>query len=448
MIRRPAFGWRIALIAVTGFLAMCSVPIGFYFLIQGVERVAGMPQPAQLAALAHLVEQTPEDDREAVYAALHSPQLSLRVVHTAKVHADLTPLWPADEAQSRRYRNAMGSRDFAAYAVPRKLFARSVYSLLTAAEFRVALNGGGTLIVTSESAAWFTDFGMPIGFPVAVLGVVVGLLALILLNREFRPVLRLAKAVDALDPADPDARLPAIRAGTGEVRSLVQAFDQQQQRVAALLQARARMIGGIQHDVRTFATRLRLRLEKLPDADDRAQAETDIADLIALMDGALLATRNEAGALDLELIDMPNLLAAEIRGRQAEGACIVLTVHANAAGAEVLADRLAMRRIVANLVDNAERYGNEVHVSLWVDHAELVLQIDDDGPGIPLVQRKAMLEPFARMDPSRSRETGGAGLGLAIVKTLVESHEGTVTISDADMGGARIVVRLARFHSA
>lgn len=442
---RQRSGWRIALIVATGFSAMVSIPIALFFLLLGAERVAGLPEPAQLAAMAHLMERVPADERETLMAALHSKHLSVRVIDSAGVTADLAPLWPDDPAWLARYRTALGDRPIAAYEVPRKLFPDSLYNLLTAAEFRVGLRDGGILVVTSESAAWFTAFGLPIGFPFAVFGALVGLVALVLLNREFRSVLRLARAVEELDPSDPEARLPAIRSGTAEVRRLIEAFARQQQRVADLLTARAALVGGIQHDVRTFATRLRLRFEGLPDPQDRARAEAEIADLVTLMEGALLATRTQAGRLDLELIDIADLLETEVRDRAAEGREISITVQPAAQGAEILADRLALRRIAANLIDNALRYGKAAHLILDAGREDVVFVVEDDGPGIPADCRAALLEPFARLEPSRSRATGGAGLGLSIVRSLVHSHEGTLHLEDAPSRGLRAVVRLPAY---
>lgn len=439
---RQRSGWRIALIVATGFFAMVSIPIALFFLLLGAERVAGLPAPAQLAAMAHLMEQAEADERETLTAALHSKQLSVRVIDNTGVTADLAPLWPDDTTWLARYRTALGDRPFAAYEVPRKLFPDSFYSLLTAAEFRVGLQNGDILVVTSESAAWFTGFGLPIGFPFAVFGAVVGLVSLVLLNREFRPVLRLARAVEDLDPSDPEARVPAIKSGTAEVRRLIGAFTRLQQRVTDLLRARAALVGGIQHDVRTFATRLRLRLERLPDPEDRARAEREIADLVSLMESALLATRTQAGRLDLELIDLADLLGAEVRDRRAEGAEVTLTVRRGAHDAEVLADRLALRRIAANLIDNALRFGSVAHLTLDAAGHTVLFAVEDDGPGIPTDRRAALLEPFTRLEPSRSRATGGAGLGLSIVRSLVDSHDGTLSLETAPSGGLRAVVSL------
>ncbi|MEM8956446.1 MAG: ATP-binding protein [Pseudomonadota bacterium] len=445
MIRWPLVRWRIGAIFVIGVLAILSVPVALFYAMRDVDEVAGLPQPRQLAAIVTLVEDTAPSERRAVFDALQSSQLSVRVADEAPVATDLDPLWPQDRDHAAEYRAALDGRAFAAYAVPRKLFSGGLASPLTAAELRVALRNGGVLIVTSESFALFTDSGVPLGFPTAFVGMLIAFVTLLLLNREFRPVLRLAKAVETLDPSDPDAQLPRIRAGTGEVRTLIEAFNQQQARVATLLRARSALIGGIQHDVRTFATRLRLRIEKLSDPDDRKRAETDIADLVALMDGALLATRGEVGKLELELIDFADLLRAEVRDQKAAGAAVELVVRPGAETAQILGDRVALRRILLNPIENALHFGSVAHLELRADSEAVTLTVDDDGPGIPHDRRSELMQPFSRLDPSRSRQTGGAGLGLAIVRTLVTGHDGQVSIEDAPMGGARIRLRLPKF---
>ena len=445
MTRPPMIRWRFGLILVIGLLAMLSIPVALFYATRGFDRMTALPQPEQLTAIVNLVEGTSSSERDRLFEALRSAQLSLRVAAEARVKTDLDPLWPNDERRVARYRAALEERPFAAYAVPRSLFEQSTMSPLKAVEFRVALSGGGVLILASESSALYTERGLPIGFPTAFLGVLVAFVALILLNREFRPVLRLAKAIEVLDPSDPEARLPKIRAGTAEVRLLIEAFNRQQERVATLLRARSALVGGIQHDVRTFATRLRLRIEKLPDVDDRRQAEADVSDLITLMDSALLATRSEVGKLDLELLDLRELLEAEVRDRKAAGADIDLTMFPAARDAQILGDRLALRRIVSNVVENALRYGKAAQLALAADETHLTLTVDDRGPGIPKDQREFMLEPFVRREASRARQTGGAGLGLAIVLSLLKGHQGSISISDAPTGGARICIRLPRF---
>jgi signal transduction histidine kinase len=111
----------------------------------------------------------------------------------------------------------------------------------------------------------------------------------------------------------------------------------------------------------------------------------------------------------------------------------------------VLGDRLALRRVVANLVDNALHYGKAAHLSVDASSEFVTLLVDDEGSGIPVDQREQILEPFVRLEDSRNRRTGGAGLGLAVARSLVEAHEGVISIDDAPGGGARLMVRLPLF---
>jgi signal transduction histidine kinase len=108
----------------------------------------------------------------------------------------------------------------------------------------------------------------------------------------------------------------------------------------------------------------------------------------------------------------------------------------------VRGDAVALRRLMANLIDNALRYGAGAEVAVEDAGAEIVVLIDDDGPGIPALERSAVFEPFYRVEPSRSRETGGAGIGLAIARAIVEAHGGRIGADGAPEGGARIRIVL------
>jgi signal transduction histidine kinase len=99
-------------------------------------------------------------------------------------------------------------------------------------------------------------------------------------------------------------------------------------------------------------------------------------------------------------------------------------------------------RAVGNLVQNADRYGNGlIKVSVEEQAQDFLIHVDDDGPGIPEADRERIFEPFARLDASRSRESGGYGLGLAIVKRVVDSHQGTVSVSTSPLGESRFTIR-------
>ena len=104
-------------------------------------------------------------------------------------------------------------------------------------------------------------------------------------------------------------------------------------------------------------------------------------------------------------------------------------------GLAVRIDPLAMQRILANLVDNAVRYGGQARLSVRERQGRIEIRVDDDGPGVPEADLKDLTRPFHRLDHSRARHTGGAGLGLAIVDALAQQHGGTLTLGNRDGGG-------------
>ena len=103
---------------------------------------------------------------------------------------------------------------------------------------------------------------------------------------------------------------------------------------------------------------------------------------------------------------------------------------------------MGMKRAFANIIQNALKYGVRAHVSIVVVSDRAQVQIDDDGPGIPPDKLQLALEPFVRLEDSRSRETGGAGLGLAIAKANIEADGGSLLLSNRQEGGLRVIVTL------
>jgi signal transduction histidine kinase len=108
-------------------------------------------------------------------------------------------------------------------------------------------------------------------------------------------------------------------------------------------------------------------------------------------------------------------------------------------------DPAALRRLVRNLADNAARHaGDRLAFSLAERDGVVLLEVDDDGPGIPEADRRRVFERFVRLDGARARDDGGSGLGLAIVAELVAAHGGAVVVATSPLGGARFEVTLPR----
>jgi len=443
---RLSFATRIGLIAFLAILLVWLVSISLFYLSQAHDGGGARPPPEQLAALARLIETTPPVERAPLVAAVTSDILTVRLEPGAPVGpSSLRPLLRMGERTIDAYRAALGDRPVAIQVADGRRFEHLFRAGPDAMEFRIGLKTGELMVVETRSTLLVTRFGLPVGYGAGLAGTLIALAALFVMQRETKPLARLVAAIDRIDLAGPPTLLPEARRSAPEIRALIDAFNRLQTRLSQLLKARLAMLGGISHDVRTFATRLRLRIDQIPDGPERERAVADIADMIRLLDDALLASRAGVGELGQELVEFDRIVETEVADGQARGAAIGFTGAGT--DATILGDRLALRRIVANLIDNALKYGVRASVGLASDGTTATLTIDDNGPGIPPDQRELLLEPFVRLETSRNRRTGGAGLGLAVVRSLVEAHGGAVAITDAPTGGARVMVRLPLFRA-
>jgi signal transduction histidine kinase len=450
MILRMTFAARIGLIVVVGLVMAWISTIALYYIARAHTAESNtLPVPGHIAALVELIERTPGPERTLVLRVASSETFAARIDAGANTGTTAQRILPRlNQRAIESSLQALGGRpvsvNFADTGERRRLFARLVPPTV---DVRVGLRTGDTLVIEIGNAILLGPLGLPVGFGAGIFGTLIALLALLVMHRETKPLARLAEAVDRVDLSLDPVALPEARRSAPEIRSLIDAFNRLQSRLGELLRSRMAMLGGISHDVRTYATRLRLRAEKISDEAERDRAIADINDMILLLDDALLASRAGAGELAEEMVEIDDLIRAEVADRRSGGARIDYQGGRWEQVPIVLGDRLALRRVVANLADNAIKYGGSAHLRSTIVDKDLLLTVDDEGAGIPPEHRQAMLEPFSRLETSRSRGTGGAGLGLAIARGLVEAHRGTLSIQEAPSGGARIAVRLPLFQS-
>jgi len=193
------------------------------------------------------------------------------------------------------------------------------------------------------------------------------------------------------------------------------------------------------HDLRTQVTRLRLRLELLPEGEGRDKAIGDLEAMQELIEQSLefaaMAPSPDGASTDLAAL-LDQVAAAH------EASAPGLVAWAGAGALPVAIAELPLRRVVDNLVDNAIAYGERAELTVERQGKVAVLRVADRGPGIPAEQRRQIFEPFHRLETSRNRLSGGSGLGLAIVDQIVSRHHGTVAVEDRPGGGAVFVVTL------
>ena len=243
------------------------------------------------------------------------------------------------------------------------------------------------------------------------------------------PVTLLAEAAERLGR---DVNAPPLpEAGPDEVVRAAVAFNTMAGRIRRFVQDRTFLLTAIGHDLRTPITRLKLRAEFIDDDEQRAKFMADLDELDAMVSATLVFGRDTADTEPAVPFDLVALLrtvlddAGDARPEAAERLSFDgpahLTVHGRI---------LALKRVFANLVGNAVKYGGAARVVLVFAGDLATVTIEDDGPGLPPDQVERVFEPFYRVEDSRNRETGGTGLGLPIARNILRAHGGDVVLGE------------------
>jgi len=467
---------RIALILLFALLVVQAVSIALYMgdRAEATFRLFAHSVGDRIVASALLIEDAPAAERAAVLQAINSPTLLVSVADTPpesrgapeeferRVRDHLAPLAPRPiqvdfagwrEWQDRSREHDQGpvhdrsddeDRGWEHRGPPADAFDRvgPTPDLLPSREkvsISVQMTDGRWLrfLVAAESTS--LRWAARQMFWVALSAAVVVLFAWWIARRVTRPLRRFAAAAERLG-MDMDAAPLPVR-GSRELREATRAFNTMQERIGRFVTDRTQMIAAISHDLRTALTRLQLRTEFIEDEEQRGKALADIEDMKTMLAATLSFARDDAAreaTTELDLVATVQSLASDAQDNGG-------TVRYRGPDRLPFTGRpVALRRAIANLVDNALRYGGEADL-LLEDAAEGVrLTVADRGPGIPADQREAVFGPFYRLESSRSRETGGTGLGLAVARSVVRGHGGDITLHDREGGGLAVEVVLPR----
>ncbi len=258
--------------------------------------------------------------------------------------------------------------------------------------------------------------------------------AALFMRNQVRGISRLAIAAEAFGVG---REIPPIRPeGATEVRQAAVAFNQMQDRIRRFLAQRTEMLAGVSHDLRTPLTRLRLALAMLPRDEawqgDVTEMTEDVEEMERMIGGYLAFARGE-GTEQAKPTDLSAMLADVAVAARRGGANIEIDVPETMT-VSMRAD--AVRRAITNLVDNARRHAGLVMVSAVARGRSVLVNVDDDGPGIAAEQREDVFRPF------QSGSIGGTGLGLTIARDIVRAHGGDISLEDSPLGGLRARVRL------
>ena len=253
-------------------------------------------------------------------------------------------------------------------------------------------------------------------------------------RRISAPLDRFAMAAQRLgrDPLAP----PLTVSGPAEIHRAAQAFNDMQLRVRRYVEDRTGMIGAISHDLRTPLARIRFKLEA--DAPNKASINADIDQMEVMIDQVLTFIRDASEPSARERINILSLVETVVDESLVVGAAIQL---APSDDGQVEGDVHALKRVIGNLIDNAVKYGGGGEVRVIRAAGEMVIEVEDDGPGLAPDEREQVFKPFFRTEAARTLDAGGVGLGLALSRSIARAHGGDIGL-EVRQRGLVAVVRL------
>ncbi len=287
--------------------------------------------------------------------------------------------------------------------------------------------------------------------------------ARIAMTRLARPFARIA-ALESIDASQWGREIVAEE-GVLEAASAARAINRVGAALAQVLEERTRFFAAISHDLQTPLTRLRLRLELIEDPALRQKAIRDLDEASAMIAATLDFLRHDSLREPVAIVAFASLIESVIADfadlgrpvtyeeapplhfdeqRSPFGGSGATLAFAHPRQLLIACRPDSLKRVFANLIENALAYGERAHVRIAADSEAIRVEVIDQGPGIPESEMERVFEPFYRLEGSRDRKTGGSGLGLAIVKSILDAHGGRIEMENRAQGGLLVRVVIPR----
>ncbi|MGX5733249.1 ATP-binding protein [Bosea thiooxidans] len=436
---------RALLILVAALLAFHF--LGYWAYRVGVEGLATAARDRGLAerivSIKRAIASLPEaPDRDRVAHDLSSASLE---VHWSKVSlvlgsAPQTERTRAMEARLKEMAPDLAAESFrVGFADDGALGAGDADSYQHMMLVSVRLDDGSWVNFSSSAlgATQHTDWSV---LMVAIcFGVGIVVVALLLLRWAIRPLRDLAIAAErfSLDQTPQ----PLSERGPAEVRRAARAFNTMRERIQRLVAERMQALAAVSHDLRTPITRLRLRSELLDDDATRVLVDADLSEMEGMIDSTLEYLRGGVSSEPIRPIDIASVIETIVDEQLDQGHEVTLS---GLSSGPVLGRFLSLKRAFSNVVGNAVKYGSDVAVAIDEADGNLVVTVEDAGPGIPPSDMERVLHPFVRLEESRGRETGGSGLGLTIASAVIQSHGGRIQLANRATGGLQVTLTLPK----
>ncbi len=227
--------------------------------------------------------------------------------------------------------------------------------------------------------------------------------------------------------------------GPGDVQQTLEAFNAMSRRVSQLLGEKDVMLGALGHDLRTPLASLRIRIETMEPEAERLKAIRTIEEASRLLEDILELARQGRSNEAVQTIDLSVLVQDIVEDYAETGAPVTLTSFERS---PVACRPVLFRRALRNLIDNAVAYGRVARLTVSKSGADVIVRVEDDGPGMSEEALQYATRPFMRGDVSRSRQTGGAGLGLTLADAIVKTHGGSLELANRTPNGLVATIKL------
>jgi two-component system osmolarity sensor histidine kinase EnvZ len=282
-------------------------------------------------------------------------------------------------------------------------------------------------------------------FIVWMLGTSVVLLtvAILFLRNQIRPILRLAHAAESFGKGRPMPNDFRPR-GAREVRQAAHAFVEMRDRIERHVEQRTLMLAGVSHDLRTILTRFRLQLAMLEEGPELEAMRADVDEMQAMLEDYMAFAKGDSGEA-IGYVDIGEVLSevsSQAHGGKTDLEGKTVEVRTNNQPLVVRVRRHAVKRAIANLVNNAARFASIVRITAGKTDGLLTIEVEDDGPGIAENERELVFRPFYRSDHARNQDSGSTGLGLAIARDITRIHGGDIMLDQSYLGGLKAVLKV------
>ena len=330
---------------------------------------------------------------------------------------------PMDRSLRRELKSTFGSNNYA--------FDTTTYKQQVALKIK---HGNGFLKIYFPKNRIAPSSARIFALWITLPGLFLIMIAILFLKNQTKPIVNLAKAAERFGKGE---FIKEFRpSGAKEIRQAAYEFDKMRKRITIHLNQRSEMLSGISHDLRTPLTRLKLQLALLKQQDLAKKMSDDIEEMERMLNEYLEFSRHQKNeeTEKVNLNDIVNSIVSKYNKN-----LITSSIEQNLA---INIRPNSIKRCLTNLIDNGLSYGKKVDISSKKTIDNVVIIIDDDGPGIPEKEYLNVMKPFYRIDKSRGQNKSGVGLGLSIANDIIRAHGGSITLEKSPLMGLRVKVSL------